>query len=115
MSEGKIMSMKPVPLVEVKSILKERMGEKELNYEQDITMKYVEQFGKLTEKQTEDAFKELSELSFLKGKDELIYMILAALPTKVEQLPLFLPKDVTAPEEELKKVVELTKKFADKA
>ena len=114
MSEGRVINMKPVSLAEVKNILKDRKGEKELSYEQDVTMKYVEKFGRLTDKQSEDTIKELSEINFLKGKDDLVYMIVAALPTKVEQLQLFLPKEVTASEDELKAVIELTKKFGEK-
>ncbi len=114
MGKEKILKMKPVSLAEVKEILNKRKGEKELTYEQDVTMKYVEKFAKLTEKQTEDLSKQLDEFSFLKEKKELKYQLMAALPTRVEQVQLFMPKDVTASEEELKKIVELTKKYGEK-
>lgn len=106
--------MKPVSLVDVKEIIEARKGEKELNYEQEITMKYVEKFSKLTKKQSDDLVKALSEIEFLKNDEVLLYQIVNALPTKVEQVQLFLPKDVTATEEELKKVVDLTKKYGEK-
>jgi len=114
MGKEKILKMEPVSLAEVKEILNKRKGEKELTYEQDVTMKYVEKFAKLTEKQTEDLSKQLDEFSFLKEKKELKYQLMAALPTRVEQVQLFMPKDVTASEEELKKIVELTKKYGEK-
>ncbi len=114
MDQKKVVEMKPVSLFEVKEILKARKAEKELNYEQDLTMKYVERFSQLTEKQTTDLLKALKEINFLKDKDELIYQIAAALPTKEEQVKLFLTKDITATDEEIKQVIELTKKFEDK-
>jgi DNA-directed RNA polymerase subunit F len=112
--ESTIVEMKPVSLYEVKEILKARKAEKELNYEQDLTMKYVEKFAKLTEKQTKDLLKDLSEIEFLKDNEVLRYEILNVIPTRVEQLQLIIPKTVTATDEELKKVIELTQKLADK-
>lgn len=114
MSGNKIVSMKPVSLGKVKEILVERKGEKELSYEQEITMKYVDKFSKLTEKQTETLIKSLKEIEFLKDKEELLYQFVNALPTKVEQARLFLTKDIEATDEELKQVVELTQKFGEK-
>jgi DNA-directed RNA polymerase subunit F len=114
MDAEKIIEIKPVSLAHVKEVLKEKMAEKELNYEQDITMKYVEKFAKLTDKQTQDLLKELSKIEFLKNLEELQYQILAALPTSIEQVKLFVPKDATPSDEELKQIVELTKKFGDK-
>ena len=112
--EEKIIEMKPISMAEVKEVLKEKKSENELNYEQDLTMKYVEKFSKLTEKQTKDLLKSLEEFEFLKDNEDLKYQIITALPTHEEQLKLFLPKDVTATDEELKGVVALTKKFGEK-
>lgn len=114
MAEGKIVSMRPVSLQEVKEILAERKGEKELGYEQEITMKYVERFSKLTKKQTEELVKKLKEIEFLKDREELVYQFVNALPTKIEQVKLFLTKDIEASDDELNKVVELTKKYGEK-
>ncbi len=114
MTEGKIVNMRPVSLAEVKEVIESRKGEKELNYEQEITMKYVEKFGKLNRKETEDLVKKLKEIEFLKEREVLVYQLVNALPTKVEQVQLFLTKDIETNEEELKKIVELTKKFGEK-
>jgi DNA-directed RNA polymerase subunit F len=114
MSEGKVLKMEPVSLQEVKEILKERKGEKELTYEQDITYKYIEKYAKLTDKQTKDLLEKLDEIEFLKTNKELKYQLLTALPTHIEQVKLFLPKDVTASDEELSKIVDLTKKYGEK-
>ena len=114
MAKDNVLSMEPVSLYEVKSVLKERKGEKELNYEQDLTMKYVERFAKLTEKQTNDLIKELSEIEFLKEEKEMLYSIVTVLPTRLEQLQLIVPKTITPTDEELSAVVDLTEKYADK-
>jgi len=114
MSKDNVVSMEPVSLYEVKTILKERKAIKELNYEQDLAMKYVDKFAKLTEKQTEDLIKDLGAIEFLKEEKALLYGILAVLPTRLEQLQLLIPKAITPTDEELKAVVELTQKYADK-
>jgi DNA-directed RNA polymerase subunit F len=114
MAKDNVLSMEPVTLYEVKSVLKERKDEKELNYEQDLTMKYVERFAKLTEKQTNDLIKDLGKIEFLKEEKELLYNIATVLPTRLEQLQLIIPKTLTPPEEEVSAVVELTNKYADK-
>jgi len=109
-----VLGSKPVSLHDVKEILKGRKADKELNYEQDLTMKFVEKFAKLTEKQTADLLAALGEISFLKTNEVLKYEIANVIPTRVEQLQLIIPKTVTATEDELKAIVELTKKFEDK-
>ena len=112
--ESKVVSMKPVALHEVKEVLKGRKTDKELNYEQDLTFKFVEKFGKLTEKQTNDLLEALKEISFLKENELFRYEIANLIPTRVEQLQLMLPKGVAPTEDELKQVIELTKKFEEK-
>jgi DNA-directed RNA polymerase subunit F len=112
----KVIEMKPIFMQEVKEVLKSRKAasDKELNYEQETTFKYIEKFAKLTEKQSKDLYDSLSEISFLKDNEELKYQIINVIPTRVEQLQLILPKSITPSEDELKQVIELTKKFEDK-
>ena len=114
MSDNKVTEMEPVSLYKVKEILKARMAVKELTYEQDIAMKYVEKFAKLTEKQTDDLIKGLEGIEFLKEDKQVIYEIATVLPMRKEQLQLIIPKSMTPSDEELAQVVELTKKYADK-
>ena len=114
MSDDKVIESEPVSLYKVKEILKARKAEKELTYEQDLAMKYVERFAKLTEKQTDDLIKTLEEIEFLKEQKEIIYEIVTVLPTRIEQLQLIIPKTLTPTDEELAQVVGLTDKYADK-
>jgi DNA-directed RNA polymerase subunit F len=111
---SKLIEMKPTTLFEVKEVLKARKGEKELNYEQEQTFKYVEKFAKLTEKQTNDLLDDLKKIDFLKDLELLSFEIANTVTTRVEQLQLMLPKGVAPSEEELKSVIELTKKFEEK-
>ena len=106
--------MKPVALFGVKEVLKARKGEGELNYEQEQTYKYVEKFAKLTEKQTNDLLEALKDVNFLKDLELLRFEIANTVPTRVEQLQLMLPKGIAPSEDELKSVIELTKKFEEK-
>ncbi|MCX6800727.1 MAG: hypothetical protein NTZ73_00895 [Candidatus Diapherotrites archaeon] len=112
--ENKVVSMKPVSLFEVKQVLKERGTEKELTYEQDQTSKFIEKFAKLTEKQTEDLISELKKIGPLKENEFLVYEILNVIPTRIEQLKLIIPKNVTMTDDEMKAVISLTEKFAEK-
>ena len=112
--ESKVIEMKPVSLYEIKEVLKARKAEKELNYEQDLTMKYVERFAKLTEKQTNDLIEKLKEIEFLKNNEVMVFEIVNVLPIRLEQLQLMIPKGVSPSEEELKAVLALTEKFAEK-
>jgi DNA-directed RNA polymerase subunit F len=112
--ENKFIGMKPVSLYEVKEVLKARKAEKELNYEQELTMGYVEKFAKLTEKQTNDLIEKLKEIEFLKSNEVMVYEIANVLPIRLEQLQLMIPKNVSPSEEELKAVLALTEKFAEK-
>lgn len=114
MVESKVIDMKPVALYEVKEILKARKAEKELNYEQELTMKYVDKFAKLTEKQTQDLISKLKEFEFLKDNEQLVYEIVNVVPTRLEQLQLMIPKDASPSDEDLKAIVALTEKYADK-
>jgi DNA-directed RNA polymerase subunit F len=114
MKEENVLESKPISLVNVKEILKERKAEAELNYEQELTLKYVEKFAKMTKKQADDLITALNEISFLKDQTELIFQLAYTLPTTIDQVKLFVPKDVEATDEELKKVLELTKKFGEK-
>ena len=100
---------KPVTLLEVKEILSARKKEKELNYEQDIALKYSKKFSKLTAKQAEKVREELSKIESL--TDSLIVKIMDLLPTKKETVELVIPKGVEIGEEDINKILEITKKY----
>jgi DNA-directed RNA polymerase subunit F len=101
---------KPVSLAKVKGILSERKKDKELNYEQDIALKYAKKFAKTTPKQTEKLEAELSAIKSL--TPELITKIIDVLPSQKEVMEMLVPKNADIPEEDLAKALELTKKYS---
>ncbi len=107
----KIVEEKPITLVEVRELLSERKKEKELTYEQDLTLKYAKRFGKLTIKQLEKLREELSKMEKL---DEIaIVKIIDILPKTKEILDIILPKNMQLDNETTEKILNVTKKFAE--
>ena len=103
---------KPVTLAKVKEMLskKKKDKDKELNYEQDIALKYARKFSKTSPKETDKIKGELSAIESL--TPELVVKITDLLPTKKEMLEMAVPKEASVPEEDLTKVLEITKKYA---
>ncbi len=102
---------KPITLSEVKVLLAAKKKDSELNYEQDIAIKYAKKFSKLTPKETEKAKADLSAIESL--NEETVVKIIDILPTKKEVLDLIVAKSSPViPEEDLAKVLEITKKYS---
>ena len=106
----KLIDKKPVALTAIKELLAARKRDKELNYEQDIALKYAKKFSKLSTKELEKVKEELSHIKAL--SPELIVKIVDLLPTKKEVLELLVPKGLEISEEDLAKVLEITKKHS---
>ena len=106
----KILERKVLTLTEAKDILAERKKDKELTYEQDMTLKYAKTFSKLTPKKAE---KLLSELMKLEGMtEELAVKVADILPTEKEVFRLLLPKDTELSDETIAQAMELAKKYS---
>jgi len=103
-----LISKKPVSLVEVKALLAKRKKDAELNYEQDIALKYSKKFAKVSPKEAEKLKGELSKIESL--TEELIAKIVDLIPARKETLELLIPKGSGVSDEDLAKVLELTKK-----
>ena len=103
---------KPVSLTEVKNILKKIEKErKELLYEQKIALEHANKFAILPVKKTEDLIKELSELKFL--EENHYYKIADLLPSTEDDLKTIFAKErVTLGENEIKKILEIVKKYS---
>jgi len=110
MLEQKIIESKPITLVEVKELLKERGKLGELTYEQNLTQKYASKFAKLSKAQ---AAKLLNELNNIPGMaDELAIKIVDILPTDLEILELLIPKNSSIKKDSFQPIIDLVKKFA---
>lgn len=102
----KIVSRKPVSLASAKEIVKERLKGKEGDptYEQDMTMKYVDDFAKLTRPKADKLVKDLLEIE---GIDETLAVKIAdLLPTKPQVLELLIFKKYPLTDEQKKKVLD---------
>ncbi len=79
----RIIDKKPVNLTEVKQLLAGKKKEKDLSYEQDITLKYAKKFSKLSLSQAKKLESELKQLEGL--LPAMIVKIVDILPEKKER------------------------------
>ncbi len=103
--------VKPVSISEVKNILKKVEKEREeLLYEQKIALEHAQKFAKLPIKKIDELIKELSELEFL---DEIhVYKLTDLLPQTEDDIKTIFAKErVTFGESEVKKILELIRKY----
>jgi DNA-directed RNA polymerase subunit F len=108
-SENKI-SEKPVSLTEIKQLLSGRKKEKELTYEQDLTLKYAKKFAKVTPAQLEKIKKELSKIEKL--DEAAVIKLIDILPSTKESLELVIPKNVELEQADIEAILDVTKKYA---
>ena len=110
MLEQKIIESKPISLVELKELLKERSKAGELTYEQNLTLKYASKYAKLSKAQTN---KLINELNAVEGmNEELGIKIVDILPAELEVLELLIPKNSAVKKEQFQPILDLVKKFA---
>jgi DNA-directed RNA polymerase subunit F len=104
-----IIDKKPVSLVKIKEILKERNKEGELTYEQKTTYDYVKKFAKLTAAKQK---KLLADLQSIEGIEEAFALKISdVLPDNLEVLKLMAHKNSKASEDDLKKAFDVVKKY----
>jgi DNA-directed RNA polymerase subunit F len=100
-----------VSLSEVKNILKNVSKErKELLYEQRIALEHAQKFAKLPVNKTDALIKELKSLDFL--EEVHAYKIADLLPMNEDEIKsIFAKERTTLGENEIKKVLELVRKY----
>ena len=103
--------VRPVSISEVKNILKKVEKEREeLLYEQKIALEHAQKFAKLTIKKMEELIKELSKLEFL--EENHAYKIADLLPQTDDDIKTIFAKErITFGETEVKKILELIRKY----
>jgi len=106
---SKIIEQKPISMDQVKEMLTERKKEKDLSYEQDLTLAYAKKFAKLTPAQAEKARKDFEAISGL--GPELVVKLLDFLPDKKEIIELLLQKEPPVDDAAKQKILELGKKY----
>lgn len=106
----KILSKKPINISEANELLKEIVKErKEPSYEQDMSLKYFEKFGKISSSKAE---KLLEELKKIENMDESFAVkIIDIMPESKEVLQLLLSKNSKVQESDFEKIISLVKKY----
>ncbi len=109
MLNEKVLSIKPVPLIKVKELLKEISKEGELTYEQGLTLKYVDKFSKIPRTKTEKLLEELMKIEGM--TEEVAIKIADILPQNDEVLSLVVAKKVKISNEDNAKILKIVKSY----
>lgn len=103
--------VQPVPLAEVKNILKKVSKEREeLIYEQKIALEHAQKFAKLPVKKTQELIKELKNVEFI--DDVRAIRIADLLPMNEDDVKTIFAKErITLSEKDIKTVLDIVKKY----
>jgi len=103
-----VLGQKSVTLRKVRELLEEKQGDKELTYEQDISLKHAKKFSMLKEDKEKQLWSELEKLGFLTAED--IVKLINILPDRKEIVSLAVPEH----EKDSDKIFEVISKFVKK-
>ncbi|HLC50838.1 MAG TPA: RNA polymerase Rpb4 family protein [archaeon] len=107
----KVLDSTPVSMAEAKEIMSEREKKGELIYEQKLALEHLKRFTKLSES---DAKKFIEELfSIIRMSPETAVQIVNLLPKTPDEIRLiFTGERFSLKEEEIEKIIALTKKYS---
>ncbi|HLC76851.1 MAG TPA: hypothetical protein VJH04_01465 [archaeon] len=99
-----------VSVHEAKRLLDERKKDRDLVYDQKICFEYLEKTATLTPAQVKNITEELTGISILKPR--YVALVLSMMPDTEEEVETLFSKERTnLKKEEIKKIVEIVKKF----
>ncbi len=102
-----------VTLAEVKELLSEEAEERELTYEQSLSLSHAEKFVELSKEDTEKLVKELNE-SFDFMNEQLAYKTADILPLDVDGVLAVFSKDRYTPsKDDCTDIIDLIKKYIE--
>lgn len=103
--------IKPIPLAEVKNILKKiSKDRKEMIYEQKVALEHATKFGKLSIKKTEDMIKELMENKDITEVNAI--KIADILPRTEDDIKTIFAKErITISGNDIKKILDIVAKY----
>jgi DNA-directed RNA polymerase subunit F len=106
----KIKDVRPVGVPEAKYVLSKREKEKELTYEQKLASEHLKKFSKISYENSKKFLEELSGV--LRMSDETKVQILNILPKNADELRMIFAREkFSLKEEEIKKILEIIKKY----
>jgi DNA-directed RNA polymerase subunit F len=95
---------------DAKRILDERKKERDLVYDQKICLEYLEKVATLSQGQVKNLMEELAAVSILKPR--YVSLIISMMPDTEEEVEMLFSKERTnLKKEEIKKIVEIVKKY----
>jgi|SRR3989344_5163457 len=105
-----IISEDDVSIHDARRMLDDRKKERDLVYDQKICLEYLEKISSLSATQLKNVTEELSAISILKPR--YMALILSMMPDSEEEVELLFSKERTnLKKEEIKKIVEIVKKY----
>jgi DNA-directed RNA polymerase subunit F len=105
-----IIAEEDVSVHDAKKILEERRKERDLVYDQKICLEYLEKISNLTAMQLKNVTDELAAITILKPR--YVALILSMMPDTEEEVEMLFSKERTnLKKEEIKKIVEIVKKY----
>ncbi len=115
MVAGEILEEKPITMAELKEELnKIKKKNKELNFRAGKTQEYLSQFSKYDYNKIKGLIDKIEKLKIPRLKEEHIVKIVDILPTTLDDLKALLQGyTVTIKAENMKKVVEVVKRFVE--
>src|SRR3989338_10921136 len=105
-----IVSEEDVSIHEAKRIIDDRKKERDLVYDQKICLEYLEKSATLTAAQVKNLTDELKSISILKPR--YVALIISMIPDTEEEVEALFSKERTnLKKEEIRKIVEIIKKY----
>ncbi len=100
----------PISMSEAKAIMEKRKQEGDLSYEQNITYEHLKKMSTLPPTKLANIRKDLQEIDILKPKH--IAKIIDILPDTEDEVKVLFEKESTnLKKDEIKKIVEIVKKY----
>jgi len=114
MTDGDILSEKPMNIFELKEELKKiKKRDKELNFRANKTEEYLSQIPSF--KKSNELYEKINKLNVPRLREQHINKIIDILPTTVEGLKVILQGyTITVNNENLKKIVDAVNSFIEK-
>ena len=107
----KITDVKPVAMSEAKKIMSSHEKEKELSYEQKLAMEHLNKFTKLSHENSEKILGELSKV--LRMSQVTMIKIMDIMPQTPDELRMIFAREkFSLKEDEIKKILEIVKKYS---
>ncbi len=106
---GEKLEARPVPLVKVAELLKDL---KELKHEQKLAFDYARKFSKINLEDVDAFVEEIKNAGIPRLKEKHIVKLIDIMPlTRDEVKAIFAKEEVVLSAEDIKKIIEIVKKF----